>query len=105
MAHDPARQARVAEARQQGGLARSNAARARRELLAAGALSAEEVLALLGLTMRRLAAGRVESGVASAMASLGRAWFAGRQAVTLETLERRLAELEAAESRERPAGR
>lgn len=93
-AHNPERAAHIAEVRRQGGLSKSNRARARRELIAAGAVTAEETLAVLGVAMNRLSSGKMESSVASALASLARAWFSGRQVLTLEELTARVAALE-----------
>lgn len=97
LAHAPERQTTLAEARRKGGRGKASAARARRELLAAGAMDAEMVLAAVGVAMRRLLAGRVEASVVSAMATASRAWFSGRDTLLLEDVERRLAMLEAAE--------
>lgn len=72
--HDPATAAAREAGRQRGGKGRSNTARAKREFLAAGTLTSEEILAYLGFTLRRLHAGKVESGVANALANVARAW-------------------------------
>lgn len=97
LAHDPERQAELAESRRQGGLAKSAANRARKQLLEAGDVTAPEMQALLGLVAKRLVNGRMAPSVANAMASVIRAWFAGRDTLLLEDVERRIAALEQAE--------
>lgn len=96
MAHDPERVERNAEIRRRGGQGKSNRAKARKELLEAGAATADEVLAVVVVTMRRTSSGAVKPAVGSAIASLARAWFAGRQILELEAMAARLDALERA---------
>jgi len=91
-AHDPALNQRRAEGQRRGGEARSNQARARRKF-AAAALGSDQVLGLLSVALRDVIDGKLEPGIASAAANLGRAIVAVRGATELEA---RLAALEAA---------
>jgi hypothetical protein len=90
--HDP----ELAEARAQwkvaGGKAKSNSARARRKVLAAG-LHLHEVDAALCGALLDVLAGKIEPGVATAAATVARSIVAVRQAGEMED---RLAALEAA---------
>jgi hypothetical protein len=90
IAHDPARVVDMAEWRRQGGKAKSNKARARKQLPDA-ALSPMELQGVLSVTLKGLLAGRIEPGVANAAASLGRALVVIRDATILEE---RVAQLE-----------
>lgn len=95
--HDPSRAAERAAWQQAGGKGRSGAARARRELLRAGAMTSDEMMAALGVAAKKLIAGRIEPSVAAAIATVSRAFFAGRQVLLVEDIERRVAELERAD--------
>ena len=90
--HHPAMRERVAAGRAKGGARRSNASRARRQLLAE-AMTLREVQAVLCRALRRVEAGELEPGPANALSSLGRAIAAVAQA---GDLEERLGELERA---------
>src|SRR5215212_9858060 len=75
----------------EGGRRRSNASRAKKHL-PAGVLTSTELLGVVGLSLKGVLAGRVEVGVANAVANLARAYATVREAVELE---QRLADLEA----------
>ncbi len=90
--HDPALLEQRLTDRQRGGAARSNAARAKRQLPDA-VLTPAEMQGFIGLALRGVLAGRIEPGVANAVATLARAAVAVREATEIET---RLAALEAA---------
>jgi len=90
--HDPARaEERIAWSRR-GGQARSNRARARRQL-ADAVLSIDDLDALLCSSMVKVAAGRMEPNVGSAVATIAKTVVGIR---TAGELERRLEELERA---------
>ena len=72
-----------------GGKARSNAARAARQL--PPAFTSDELLAVLSGAIRKVEAGELEPGPANAMSSLARAMTSIRE---VSEVERRLAELE-----------
>ncbi len=78
--------------RRTGGEQRSNKQRARRQLPDA-VLTPAELQGFIGLALRGVLAGRIEPGVANAVATLARAAVAVREATEIET---RLAALEAA---------
>ena len=99
--HDPATAAARDQARRDGGAARSNKARARKQY-ADGALTPVEVEGLLGTTLRAVIAGRLEPGVGNAVASLARAAMAVRDAGEVERLAGEVDELKAMLAR-RPA--
>ena len=82
----------MAEARRKGGQAKSNRARARKQL-AATALTPAELEGVLGLTITQVLSGAKPPGVGSAIAALARASIAIREA---GEIEERLAALEAA---------
>jgi hypothetical protein len=90
--HDPGRRAEMAEARRRGGQARSNKARARKQLVGA-AMSPAELEGVIGLTIAQVLAGTKPPSVGSAVAALARAAIAVREATEIEE---RLAALEAA---------
>jgi len=75
----------------EGGRKRSNRARARKQLLA-DLMTDDEIRAWLGVAFKRVIAGAMEPGVATAAGSVARAMVAVKQA---GELEERLAELEA----------
>ena len=91
VAHDPGRVVQMEAWRRQGGRARSNRQRARRQY--GEVLGSEEVLAVLSTTLRATLAGRVTPGQATALAAVARALVAVREA---SELEERLARLEEA---------
>lgn len=88
--HDPDRAADRAAWSRKGGAARSNKARARKQL-ADAVMSMSDMDAFLCASMVKVAAGRMEPGVGSAVATLARTVVAIR---TAGELERRLEELE-----------
>jgi hypothetical protein len=90
--HDPARRAEMAEARRRGGQARSNKARARKQLTSA-AMSPAELQGVIGLTITQVLAGTKPPGVGQAVAALARAAMHVREASEVEA---RLEALEAA---------
>ncbi len=81
----------MAEVRRLGGKAKSNANRARKQMIAA-VMTPEEIGGLLSLTLRNVIAGRVEPGVGNAAANLAKAIVTIQEATTLEL---RLSALEA----------
>ena len=91
--HDPQRQGEMTEARRRGGQARSNRARARKQLTAA-AMSPAELEGVIGLTITQVLGGTTPPGVGQAIAALARASVAIREATELEErmadVERRL---------------
>ncbi len=90
--HDPALEANRAAGRRKGGAARSNKARARKQL-PVEALTLPEVQGLLSVALKGVLAGRIEPGVANASANVARAIAAVAQA---GEMEERIRELEAA---------
>ena len=90
--HDPDLDAQRAGWRRAGGKAKSNAARARKQL-PDNVLTTGEVRGLIGVTIRGVLAGRVEPGVGNAVANLARVALT---AAEQDELEARLAALEAA---------
>jgi|SRR5215211_6613670 len=92
IAHDPARVVELAEYRRQGGKAKSNAARARREIERA-ALTPNELQGILGVTIKAVLAGAKPPGIGQAVAALARAAMSVREQSEIET---RLAALEEA---------
>ena len=90
--HDPERQPEMAEARRKGGQAKSNRARARKQL-ASTAMTPAELEGVLGLTITQVLSGAQPPGVGSAIAALAKASIAIREATELE---KRLEALEAA---------
>jgi hypothetical protein len=96
--HDPALWADRAAARRRGGSARSNAARAKKEL-PAGVLNNDQLRGVLGLTIAKVLNGAVEPGVGSSVASLARAYVAVTEAGAVETLQAEVDELRALISR------
>ncbi len=88
--HSPDRESERAEWRRKGGAARSNRARARKQL-AGQVMSMSDMDAFLCASMVKVAAGRMEPGVGSAVATLARTVVAIR---TAGEIERRLEHLE-----------
>ena len=88
--HAPDREAERAEWRRKGGANRSNRARARKQL-AGQVMSMSDMDAFLCASMVKVAAGRMEPGVGSAVATLARTVVAIR---TAGEIERRLEHLE-----------
>ncbi len=88
--HDPNRESEREEWRRKGGAARSNRARARKQL-AAAALTIDDLDALLCRALVQVAAGKMEPGVGTSMAGIARTVVAIR---STGELERRLEELE-----------
>lgn len=91
--HHPDLEEQRAAERSLGGKARSNAARAAKRL-PDGVMTTQELQGVLGTTIHDALAGRVEAGVANAVANLARAYVTVGEASTLERLEARLDELE-----------
>lgn len=92
ISHDPARVVELAEFRRQGGKGKSNKARARKAL-PAELLSMNEVQAYLGVALKGVLAGKIEPGVATAMANVARAMSTIQ---TATEIEERIAALEQA---------
>ncbi len=90
--HDPARADDRAAWSRKGGAARSNKARARKQL-ADQAMSISDMDALLCLALKRVAAGTMEPNVGSAMAGIAKTVVGIR---TTGDFEKRLEELERA---------
>ncbi len=90
--HDPARADERAAWSRKGGAARSNKARARRQL-ADAVLTVHDLDALLCRALVQVAAGKLEPNVGSAMAGIAKTVVGIRQT---GELERRLEELERA---------
>ena len=88
--HSPDREAERKEWRRKGGANRSNRARARKQL-AGQVMSMSDMDAFLCASMVKVAAGRMEPGVGSAVATLARTVVAIR---TAGEIERRLEHLE-----------
>ena len=88
--HDPARATERAAWSRKGGAARSNKARARRQL-ADAVLTINDLDGLLCRALVQVAAGRLEPGVGSSMAGIAKTIVAIRQA---SDFEKRLQELE-----------
>ena len=88
-AHDPELAAERLEWSRRGGRNRSNAARAAREL-EAGTADTAEITATLTRTLRRLEAGKIEPGVATALAGVAKALVSIRQAGEIEERVREL---------------
>ena len=91
--HDPALFEQRRTDRQRGGAARSNVARARKQI-AGAVLEPADLQGLLGATLRGVIAGRLEPGIGNAAANIARALIAIREATDLEA---RLTALEAAD--------
>src|SRR5215217_4572898 len=77
--HSPALAAERDAARRRGGVARSNKARAKKQL-PAGVLSNDELRGVLGVTIERVLNAAIEPGVGSSVASLARAYVAVTEA-------------------------
>jgi hypothetical protein len=88
--HDPAWDDRRKAWSVRGGKGKANKARAKKAL-SVESMSDAEVLAWLGVVFKRVVAGAMQPGVATAAASVAKAMVAVRQASELEV---RLAELE-----------
>ncbi len=89
--HDPALLEQRLTDRQRGGAARSNVARARKQLQR-DVMTLSDVQGVLCRTLARVVAGETEPGVGTAAATLGRAIAA---IATVADLEQRLTALEA----------
>ena len=98
--HTPETAPDRAAGRRLGGSARSNRARAAREL-ARAAMTPAEISGLLSLTLTRVIAGQTEPGVGNAAANIARAIIA---VVEANAVEERLSLLEAAAKRHEPSG-
>lgn len=90
--HDPQRQAEMAAARSRGGQARSNKARARKELEST-AMTPKELSGIVGMTITSVLSGKKSPGVGTAIAALVRAGLAVQESVEIEE---RLSALESA---------
>ncbi len=88
--HDPRRIIDIAEARRKGGAARSNRAKARRELEGA-AMTPGEIAGVVAVAIRGVLSGKQSPGVGSAIAALSRAALEAGKA---SDLEERMAEIE-----------
>jgi hypothetical protein len=99
--HDPALLEQRLTDRQRGGAARSNVARARKQI-ADAVLTPADLQGLLGATLRGVLAGRIEPGVGTAAAGIARVLLAVREATDVET---RLAALEEQAARQGQKGR
>ena len=88
--HDPARAEDRAEWSRKGGQARSNRARARRQL-AGQVMSIDDIDAVLCVALTKVSEGAMEPGVGSSMAGIAKAIVGIR---TASDLEKRLEELE-----------
>lgn len=80
----------MTEARRRGGMAKSNRARASKELRA-GSLSPAELQGVIGVTITQVLAGKKSPGIGQAIAALARASVAIREAAEVQD---RLAALE-----------
>src|SRR5215213_5557463 len=90
--HDPERQDEMTDARRRGGQARSNKARAKKQLVAA-AMRPAKLEGIIGVTITQVLAGTKTPGVGQAVAALARAAMHVREQSEIET---RLAALEEA---------
>ena len=90
IAHDPAKIVAITEARRKGGQARSNRAKARRELSNA-AMTPGEIAGVVAVAIRGVLSGKQSPGVGSAIAALSRAALEAGKA---SDLEQRMAEIE-----------
>lgn len=99
--HDPELANRRQEWSQRGGRARSNRARAAKQL--PGVMTNDELLQFVGLSVKGVLSGRVEPGVANAVANLARAYVTVRESGAVEDLAQRLDELERLAARGRLA--
>ncbi len=88
--HDPARESDRAEWRRKGGTARSNKARAKKQMSGL-VLSIGDLDALLCTSLAKVATGRMEPGVGSAVATIARTITTIR---TASDLEKRIETLE-----------
>ena len=88
--HHPDLEGERQAGRRKGGVARSNANRARRQL-PVNVLTPVQLQGVLSTTIARVLGGQVEPGVGNCVANLARALVAAREATTTEE---RLAELE-----------
>lgn len=81
--HDPAAAAERREMSRKGGTARSSKSRARKQFVD-GVLAPAEIEGLLGATIRGVLSGKIDPGVANAVANLARAAKSVREASTFE---------------------
>src|SRR5688572_16501470 len=92
--HSPALTNERDEARRRGGAARSNKARAKKQL-PAGVLTNDELLGFVGLSIKGVLAGKIEPGVANSVANLARAYIVVEEAGAVEAMQAQVAELRA----------
>ena len=92
--HDPEAEEQRRELSRRGGAARSNRARAAKQV-PADVLTIDELRGLLGQTIKAVIAGRVEPGVGNSVAALSRAYVVVNEAGAVETLEAQVNELRA----------
>jgi len=83
IAHDPTKIVAITEARRKGGAARSNRAKARRELEGA-AMTAAELNGILAVTIRQVLSEKKAPGIGQAIAALSRAALEAGKATDLE---------------------
>jgi hypothetical protein len=86
--HHPDLEQQRAEGRRRGGMAKSNKARAKRQL--PEAMSHDELLGFVSLSIKGVLGGKVEPGVANAVANLARAFVT---VAGVAEFEQQLAEL------------
>lgn len=86
------------EVSRRGGVARSNAARAKKQL-PSGVLTNDELKGLVGVTIKRVLTGATEPAIGNSIAALSRAYVAVSEAGAVEAMQRRLDELEALAAR------
>jgi len=75
----------------EGGRRRSNAARAAKQM--PGLMSNDELLGFVGLSIKGVLAGKIEPGVANAVAALSRAYVTVSEAGAVEALQAQVDEL------------
>ena len=92
--HSPAIAAERDAARRRGGSARSNQARARKQL-PDGLLTNQELQGLIGKTIADVRAGTIEPGVARSVFDGARTYVAVAEAGAVETLQNQVDELRA----------
>ncbi len=87
--HDPALEAQRSEGRRRGGAARSNKARAKKQL-PDNVLTLQEVQGLLGVAFKGVLAGRLEPNIGTALASIAKSMVA---VAGVAEIEEQIAEL------------
>lgn len=90
--HSPARAADRAENNRKGGQAKSNKARAKKNI--PEGMTTADVAGYLGVVFRGVITGRVEPGVGTAAAAVARAMIAVTEAAAVEQMQAQIAELE-----------